>query len=106
MPRLRELIPELQIEEEFKDLPIVAFSFLTVLLKECYARRDEAIIKKAVILLDELAEQENADLRGLIDEVAIGLYDANLGIYENFKERLMPEAATKFEETITMWRNQ
>jgi hypothetical protein len=103
---IKDRIPEFELDLSYLDNPLVAFSFFSNFILEAYASKHEPIISKCTGLINDLSETDDNDIRGLLDEVAIGLFDSSQSIYNDFKKRLTNIARRKFDKTIEKWSNQ
>ena len=103
---VRERVPEFTIDEIYKDLPTVIFSFLSIFIQKAYETKNRNIIEKCIGLMNYISEIDDPDVLSLIDEISIGLYDHSHELYEEFKSRLSDEASRKFENSISHWKKQ
>lgn len=103
---LRTRIPEFTVDDIFSDLPTAVFSLFSNFIKQAHQEKKKELLDKCIELTNDLAESTDSNVEALLNEIAIGLYDDSVELYDDYKSKISKNAAKKFDATISKWMNQ
>ncbi len=104
LQEINSKFPDFIIDEDMDGLPTVIFSFLTGYLIDHIDQKDEKIINKFVVFLNEISNSEDSSVGACVDEIILGLYSDSKIDYRVFMSRLSNETIQRFQVTIDLWK--
>lgn len=97
--------PELACSPFYPESPTLLFAELADVLAEQITKSNNDFVFRAVKFINDIAENNDTDVQGLLSEFAITLYDLHKNEYAHFVSRLSQEASRTFDHNIELWRN-
>lgn len=104
LQEINSKFPDFVIDEDMAGLPTVIFSFLSLYLEDHIVQKDEKIVNKFVVFLNEISNSEDSSVGACVDEIILGLYNNSKIDYRVFMSKLSNETIRRFQVTIDLWK--
>lgn len=98
--QLKREIPEFEYNGMDKEDVFIVFSFFSAFIVNNL--NNEGLLNRVVRLIDEICVIDNVNVKPLLDEIAITLYDC--GYYDIIRRKLSGRAIGYFDEAIDKWK--